>query len=678
MIRTALYRVPKLSSRRGLPSKPAFLFSSPASRFDEKLASILASYSFEAYNEAFVGKPAKIADGSKVFFTSLQHIRKIFTGAMIVTIKNVKLTKFKPKNSQIAERIISGSKADPYVVATVINGYTELYNENQLSGTSTVDDDSFSRFCSSENQVLDRCRSTTKRNSNDAVWNGLNGRIGESYALYFQDNRAASMTFTVFDEEVFSGDILIGNALLSNQELEKLVNYSLDSDASEFDLPIFQSFENEAGTLIQSLKSLVPGSIINPRSQIGSLGISVKYMPWSSLSDEQICSLVVLGDTEFAFSNAIVNNVKEDWMKTFWKNKPSEWSNMLNTAAQNQLPSIPMPSDVFNPAEGTLLNHASSALQQLQFKFAQPRNVGDDTSANSTGESMKNIVTLDKNEMFQSAFLPRGATPDVANWTLLLQHLLQNKECEPNVFSSDAERKIWESLENGTMCQIAAIDNPETDTQAAIWADSAARSLIISFRGTELTRIKDILTDINVFQTSFLPNHPNLANVQFHEGFLTAYSSVQLSLLQHLYDIFSTPSSSKYRNWTIFITGHSLGGALATVCAFDLGRIRAGMVASATPPKWYHSLFSSGNGIISEKHRILLEGLQASELVVYTYGAPRVGDLQFKQLFDRWIPNCFRVVNGHDIIARMPRNVSLPFAVDPPAILNHKSKETQM
>jgi hypothetical protein len=47
---------------------------------------------------------------------------------------------------------------------------------------------------------------------------------------------------------------------------------------------------------------------------------------------------------------------------------------------------------------------------------------------------------------------------------------------------------------------VCSIENTETDTQASVWADFKGKQLVISFRGTEQVKFKDILTDINLIQ----------------------------------------------------------------------------------------------------------------------------------------------------------------------------------
>ena len=53
-----------------------------------------------------------------------------------------------------------------------------------------------------------------------------------------------------------------------------------------------------------------------------------------------------------------------------------------------------------------------------------------------------------------------------------------------------------------------------------------------------------------------------------HGGFLAAYDSIKPQIIMLLDAI--TESGSKEDPWSVYVTGHSLGGALATLCAYEL------------------------------------------------------------------------------------------------------------
>ena len=69
----------------------------------------------------------------------------------------------------------------------------------------------------------------------------------------------------------------------------------------------------------------------------------------------------------------------------------------------------------------------------------------------------------------------------------------------------------------------------------------------------------------------------------------------------------------------VYVTGHSLGGALASLAALD--------IAAAHPRR---------------------------RLLVYTFGAPMVGDRRFAAQFRAACPRAFRVVNEMDPVPKMP------------------------
>jgi predicted lipase len=71
----------------------------------------------------------------------------------------------------------------------------------------------------------------------------------------------------------------------------------------------------------------------------------------------------------------------------------------------------------------------------------------------------------------------------------------------------------------------------------------------------------------------------------------------------------------------VLVTGHSLGGAVAALCAFDL--ITSGYVTS-------------------------------DELYLYTFGEPRLGNHKFAYTFDDNVPNAWRLIHHDDLIPHIP------------------------
>lgn len=144
------------------------------------------------------------------------------------------------------------------------------------------------------------------------------------------------------------------------------------------------------------------------------------------------------------------------------------------------------------------------------------------------------------------------------------------------------------------------------DTQVFILANSDR--VIISFRGTEKGKVKDWQTDLNT----------QLIKAPFgyvHRGFKESFDHVWGSMLTFI----RNNSSSDTPIW---ITGHSLGGALATVASM-------------------YMLLANRN----------IHG-------IYTFGSPRVGDETFGDYLDSQIKDIhFRFVNNEDIVTRVPPRV---------------------
>lgn len=146
----------------------------------------------------------------------------------------------------------------------------------------------------------------------------------------------------------------------------------------------------------------------------------------------------------------------------------------------------------------------------------------------------------------------------------------------------------------------------KTETQGFIATGGGAT--IIAFRGTEPKVLKDWVTDARVKLVTKGQIPP-----QTHEGFSNALDSV-------FDQIDKTLSGLRGSGALLYITGHSLGGALATLCAARLA----------------HSNTYSIQGL-------------------YTFGCPRVGNGDFAQTFRSLVgPVAYRLVNNEDLVTRVP------------------------
>jgi len=138
----------------------------------------------------------------------------------------------------------------------------------------------------------------------------------------------------------------------------------------------------------------------------------------------------------------------------------------------------------------------------------------------------------------------------------------------------------------------------ETDTQAVLF--KFEHFAVVAFRGTE-QKFKDLETDVDFRKVSIGQNKYG-DDINVHEGFYEAFVSIWPSIKEEL-DKLDCP---------VFYTGHSLGGALATLAAYEL-----------TPN------------------------------ALYTYGSPRVGDKNFAMAVCDKVEH-YRIVDDMDIIPDLP------------------------
>ncbi|NUU62041.1 lipase family protein [Paenibacillus agri] len=134
----------------------------------------------------------------------------------------------------------------------------------------------------------------------------------------------------------------------------------------------------------------------------------------------------------------------------------------------------------------------------------------------------------------------------------------------------------------------------------------SAQEIIVAFRGT-------ISTTNWISNAMAMQIKPDFIKEDCltHRGFTNIYSSAREGILSTLGRL----SPEKI----LYITGHSLGGALATLCAID--------VAANTN-------HTSPN--------------------LFTYGSPRVGDPEFVKAFTKYVRKSSRIANIFDLVTYVP------------------------
>ncbi len=134
-------------------------------------------------------------------------------------------------------------------------------------------------------------------------------------------------------------------------------------------------------------------------------------------------------------------------------------------------------------------------------------------------------------------------------------------------------------------------------------------SIFVSFRGSE--NIQNWISNIQVSQINPYTDH----NIAVEKGFYNLFDSLQTNIYNVLNDL-----TFKYNTTQVILTGHSLGGALATLNAFDILYYKKDYKI--------HSLI--------------------------TFGSPRIGNEYFAITFESYNIYSNRITHFYDIVPHVP------------------------
>ncbi|KAN0034003.1 hypothetical protein ACTFIV_000483 [Dictyostelium citrinum] len=154
---------------------------------------------------------------------------------------------------------------------------------------------------------------------------------------------------------------------------------------------------------------------------------------------------------------------------------------------------------------------------------------------------------------------------------------------------------------------VSAIFNVTTNTQAYVGYTN--NQVVVSFRGS--MDVDSWITNFKFLETIY-PPYPQ---AKVHDGFYRGWASVS-SQVRASIDIALAKCGSNCQQ--IWVVGHSLGAALATLCVAEV------------------------------------QGWYTLPTYSYTYGSPRVGDSVFVEYFNQIHKNNYRVVNQHDLVPHVP------------------------
>ncbi|MEO0825585.1 MAG: lipase family protein [Cyanobacteria bacterium J06642_9] len=213
----------------------------------------------------------------------------------------------------------------------------------------------------------------------------------------------------------------------------------------------------------------------------------------------------------------------------------------------------------------------------------------------------------------------------VSNW-------LQGKSFDDWMEVSDVSYvktivKSW--LQEGTPkrhscldCDFHYINNSKSDTQGFMFRQG--KLIVLVFRGSQ--QFQDWRTNLSLRLMPFRLSAPQVTEPpagEVHVGFQSAWESVESEVVKRL-QVWYTEAAAAGEKPDLWITGHSLGGALAALAAVSL-----------------------------QVQRFQVSGL-------YTFGQPRVGDWNFVKTVNAMLGDrSYRFVNNNDMVPLIPPQISL-------------------
>lgn len=228
----------------------------------------------------------------------------------------------------------------------------------------------------------------------------------------------------------------------------------------------------------------------------------------------------------------------------------------------------------------------ASARQQAGFIICGPQSSPDHDYGYSDSSDEADSETEDTAQAYD-LFEPYANDFSLINAGLLADASLYSYT-PSGVDSEDFADWFAAQMQNFGMQVVLPINDSSTDTQGAVMINDDI--VIVTFRGTT-TNMADFGTDLNVTMTRMNDWDEDDLPIYVHSGFIGAVDAivdnVVASVAQH------APGRQ------VWVTGHSLGGAIASLVAYQLHAV---------------------------------EGIDVQG--VYTYGSPMVGDSGWAQAYD--------------------------------------------
>lgn len=167
-----------------------------------------------------------------------------------------------------------------------------------------------------------------------------------------------------------------------------------------------------------------------------------------------------------------------------------------------------------------------------------------------------------------------------------------------------------------TMQHVTVVYDPLWDLLGYVGYLPDLRSIVVVFRGTDSSSFYNWMDNLRAWRTDHMYPLPQQPHAKIHSGFYLLWSA---SSLQDQVTGLVGELIKLYPNSGLYVTGHSMGGALAHLCALDM--------------KYMYNI---------------------TDVYVYTFGSPRLGNIEFADLFQSSVKEAWRVTHSRDIVPSVP------------------------
>ncbi|KAH7358885.1 Alpha/Beta hydrolase protein [Plectosphaerella cucumerina] len=164
------------------------------------------------------------------------------------------------------------------------------------------------------------------------------------------------------------------------------------------------------------------------------------------------------------------------------------------------------------------------------------------------------------------------------------------------------------TVEANRAVTVASVEGPKSGLGALVAVDHVRRAIVLTVRGS--ANVRNWLTNL---QFTFSSCSDLVANCKVHNGFGDAWAEIRPTVLDAV-----RASRAANPTYSVITTGHSLGGAVATIAAAYLRRV---------------------------------ENIPVD---IYSFGSPRVGNDHFANFVTAQAGAEFRLTHGADPVSRLP------------------------